>query len=211
MSTKTNGQVAYEAYGEHTQWKSLANGKPIPQWADVKPEIKEAWEVVGVRLSAAPVEVAPASPVAVDLEAYRAEFKKGVQLVCGGLLLPDDASPACVEGARTAALLSEVFTAGVPELKQVNAALEANVAELQSQQEILARVVNALGLKQVDGVVDYAAELKRRAAGAPRFERLTYRRTGSLIELRTAETGEGHKRVMEQVTDLLELCGITAF
>jgi hypothetical protein len=39
-------QKAYEAYCAHTNWKSLVSGQPLPQWADVKPEIKDAWRAV---------------------------------------------------------------------------------------------------------------------------------------------------------------------
>jgi hypothetical protein len=41
---KTLGQVAYEAYCETTDWKSLISGSELPKWKDVKPEIKHAWE-----------------------------------------------------------------------------------------------------------------------------------------------------------------------
>jgi hypothetical protein len=47
MGEKTSGQVAYEAYAEHTGWKSLATGDALPAWADLQPEIKEAWEKAG--------------------------------------------------------------------------------------------------------------------------------------------------------------------
>lgn len=41
---KTPGQIAYEAYCETTGWKSAISGAPLPQWAEVKPEIVAAWE-----------------------------------------------------------------------------------------------------------------------------------------------------------------------
>lgn len=40
----TPGQIAYEAYCQTTDWKSLITGAPLPQWPEVKPEIKAAWE-----------------------------------------------------------------------------------------------------------------------------------------------------------------------
>lgn len=46
----TPGQIAYEAYCEHTGWKSLATGAALPKWYDVKPEIKATWEAAAVRL-----------------------------------------------------------------------------------------------------------------------------------------------------------------
>lgn len=36
----------YEAYCEHTGWKSLATGQDLPQWSDLRPDIKEAWRAV---------------------------------------------------------------------------------------------------------------------------------------------------------------------
>lgn len=39
------GRIAYEAYCEHTNWKSLATGQSLPQWDGLKPEIREAWIV----------------------------------------------------------------------------------------------------------------------------------------------------------------------
>lgn len=41
---KSLGQIAYEAYCENTNWKSLISGQQLPQWKDVKPEIQRAWE-----------------------------------------------------------------------------------------------------------------------------------------------------------------------
>lgn len=36
---------AYEAYANHTGWKSLATGQPLPQWDKLPPAIQEAWQV----------------------------------------------------------------------------------------------------------------------------------------------------------------------
>jgi hypothetical protein len=41
-------QSAYEAYCNHTGWKSLATGQDLPQWEALKPSIKAAW-LVSVR------------------------------------------------------------------------------------------------------------------------------------------------------------------
>ena len=41
------GQIGYEAYCKKTGWKSLATGKDLPKWKELKPEIKEAWLVAG--------------------------------------------------------------------------------------------------------------------------------------------------------------------
>lgn len=38
-------KVAYEAYCNHTGWKSLATGQDLPQWEVLKPSIKAAWLV----------------------------------------------------------------------------------------------------------------------------------------------------------------------
>lgn len=42
-SKKSNGQIAYEAYCNHTNWKSLVSGNDLPQWGAVNPDIQKAW------------------------------------------------------------------------------------------------------------------------------------------------------------------------
>lgn len=41
---KSFGAIAYEAYCEHTGWKSLVSGADLPQWSALSPEIRAAWE-----------------------------------------------------------------------------------------------------------------------------------------------------------------------
>lgn len=42
---KTNGQVGFEAYGDHANWTAY-DGKPMPRWDDnLRADIKEKWEV----------------------------------------------------------------------------------------------------------------------------------------------------------------------
>ena len=36
-------QIAYEAYAAHQDWKNY-QGNPIPAWADVRQDIKDAWD-----------------------------------------------------------------------------------------------------------------------------------------------------------------------
>lgn len=36
---------AYEAYADHTGWKSLATGQPLPPWDELPAEIRRAWQV----------------------------------------------------------------------------------------------------------------------------------------------------------------------
>lgn len=38
-------QEAYEAYANHTGWKSLATGANLPQWDKLPDAIKAAWQV----------------------------------------------------------------------------------------------------------------------------------------------------------------------
>lgn len=45
---RTVGQIAYEAYCAQTDWKSLVSGQPLPQWSEVKEEIKLAWEAAAM-------------------------------------------------------------------------------------------------------------------------------------------------------------------
>lgn len=49
---KSYGQIAYEAYCGHTNWKSLVSGSDLPLWKDLKPEIQSAWETAGAAVSA---------------------------------------------------------------------------------------------------------------------------------------------------------------
>ena len=51
-SEKTLGQIAYEGYAANSDWKSLASGADLPQWADTKPEIREAWEAAAEAVKA---------------------------------------------------------------------------------------------------------------------------------------------------------------
>ena len=44
---KSLGQLAYETYSKEAGGKSLATGAPLPEWDDVKPDIKRAWEATG--------------------------------------------------------------------------------------------------------------------------------------------------------------------
>ena len=37
-------QVAYEKYAQHQSWKNY-QGNPIPQWDEVRADIKQAWYV----------------------------------------------------------------------------------------------------------------------------------------------------------------------
>lgn len=52
------GQIAYEAYCNKTNWKSLISGAPLPAYSQLKPEIQEAWtaaaEAVGYRAQQSP-------------------------------------------------------------------------------------------------------------------------------------------------------------
>jgi hypothetical protein len=51
MPEKTLGQVGYEAYGEHAEWKSF-DGRPMPRWSDLRPDIVEKWEVAARAIAA---------------------------------------------------------------------------------------------------------------------------------------------------------------
>lgn len=49
---KTPGQVAYEAYCGSNGWKSYVTGASLPQWEEVKEEIRNAWEISASHLIA---------------------------------------------------------------------------------------------------------------------------------------------------------------
>ncbi len=59
---KNYGAIAYSAYREHTGGVSLASGQPIPEWYELREDIKGAWEA-----AAAAVE----RQLLYDLEARR--------------------------------------------------------------------------------------------------------------------------------------------
>lgn len=44
------GRIAYEAYCDHTNWKSLATGQALPKWEGLKSEIQQAWMMSAVAL-----------------------------------------------------------------------------------------------------------------------------------------------------------------
>lgn len=48
----TAGQIAYNAYREHTGGISLISGQTIPVWENVIPCIRESWEAAGVAILA---------------------------------------------------------------------------------------------------------------------------------------------------------------
>jgi hypothetical protein len=52
MDSRTLGQIGYEAYGDHAEWKSF-DGRPMPKWAEVRPDIVEKWEVAAAAIAAA--------------------------------------------------------------------------------------------------------------------------------------------------------------
>lgn len=39
------GQVAFEAYAKNTSGRSLVSGAQLPVWDQLKPDIRQAWEV----------------------------------------------------------------------------------------------------------------------------------------------------------------------
>ena len=49
---KTLGQIAYEAYCESTDWKSLVSGHQLPRWIDTTVQIQMAWHAAANAVSA---------------------------------------------------------------------------------------------------------------------------------------------------------------
>lgn len=45
MEPKSFGQIAYEAYCESTDWKSLISGATLPHWDELKTEIRASWTI----------------------------------------------------------------------------------------------------------------------------------------------------------------------
>ncbi len=46
MNTDQLARSLYEAYCEHTAWKSLATGQALPQWVNLPQTIQQAWMAV---------------------------------------------------------------------------------------------------------------------------------------------------------------------
>ena len=44
---RSYGQIAYEAYCEKQGWKSF-HGEPLPPWADLREDIRDAWGVASL-------------------------------------------------------------------------------------------------------------------------------------------------------------------
>lgn len=48
MNEKTLGQVAYEAYAQSANWKSLIHGDPLPQWQELAPPVRNGWDAAAI-------------------------------------------------------------------------------------------------------------------------------------------------------------------
>lgn len=44
---KSLGQIAYEAYADHCNWKSI-KGDSLPDWSNQLPEIMQHWEIAAI-------------------------------------------------------------------------------------------------------------------------------------------------------------------
>jgi hypothetical protein len=55
MDREAVARVGYEAYGAHADWKAY-DGRPMPRWDELRPDIKEKW---GVAAEAIVTAVAP--------------------------------------------------------------------------------------------------------------------------------------------------------
>ena len=47
MAVVEEGQVAYTAYRDHTNGRSLVSGEPIPEWEFLPEQVKAAWQAAG--------------------------------------------------------------------------------------------------------------------------------------------------------------------
>lgn len=45
--SRSLGQIAYEAYSDFSERKSLVTGAPLPRWHDLPIQIRQAWEIAG--------------------------------------------------------------------------------------------------------------------------------------------------------------------
>ena len=44
MNIEALARIGYEAYGAHAEWKAF-DGRPMPRWDELRPDIKEKWAV----------------------------------------------------------------------------------------------------------------------------------------------------------------------
>ncbi len=51
MTTKSLGQIAFEAYSKQVGGKTYDN-KPIPQWENLSPEVQRGWEAAAQAVTA---------------------------------------------------------------------------------------------------------------------------------------------------------------
>jgi hypothetical protein len=52
MTVEELGRIGYEAYGDHAEWKAF-DGRPMPRWDDLRPDIKEKWAVAAKAIAGA--------------------------------------------------------------------------------------------------------------------------------------------------------------
>jgi len=58
---KSLGQLAYEAYFEFSNGKSLISGAPLPEFAAQREEVRGAWEAASEAVTAALLKKPPES------------------------------------------------------------------------------------------------------------------------------------------------------
>lgn len=59
---ETFARIGYEAYGAHADWKAY-DGKPMPKWDELRPDIKEKWAVAAEAIAKAAAKAArPSAP-----------------------------------------------------------------------------------------------------------------------------------------------------
>lgn len=80
---KSSGQLAYEAYCGHTDWKSLVSGAALPKWADTKPEIQAAWEAAALAVKTVAHDRLEVADRAVTYALNRIQTDPDVRYHCG--------------------------------------------------------------------------------------------------------------------------------
>lgn len=58
---KSLGQIAYEAYFDHSKGKSLISGAPLPEFSAQRDDVKAAWEAAADAVTAALLKKMPES------------------------------------------------------------------------------------------------------------------------------------------------------
>ena len=104
----TRGQAAYEAYCASSGGKSLVTGAQLPPFAELKPEIRSAWEAAGAAAAAvvAATGKGPALPSPCRMVLYETDGRGGYRYALPAVVVRTRSStdPRAVADGKVAEL-----------------------------------------------------------------------------------------------------------